>query len=109
MTLVNGTERFGLGIRQKVTEEEIGATGNGVLVACFVSQACFGVNSRLLCGDFNVWKHQSKDCHFLVVQQEVTRSAFQGQRRVGGGKIGNVGGPADLQFFHQQDIVGQFI
>ena len=63
----------------------------------------------MLCGDFNVWKHQSKDCHFLVVQQEVTRSAFQGQRRVGGGKIGNVGGPADLQFFHQQDIVGQFI
>lgn len=27
MTLVNGTERFGLGIRQKVTEEEIGAAG----------------------------------------------------------------------------------
>ena len=78
-------------------------------VGYFLSQACFGVNSRLLRGDFNVWKHQSKDCHFLIVQQEVTRSAFQGQRRVGGGKIGNVGGPADLQFFHQQDIVGQFI
>ena len=56
---------------EKVAEQQVGPTGDGVEIAGLICQPGFGVDARLLGGDFTGGQHQTENGHSLLFSKKL--------------------------------------